>query len=161
MQKKRGLKRHYRNLSNTDFVDNLDFSDSKDSWFDYYHIHIDNTGLGNRSLKSRLQHLDALFLVAKKIENNLESYSKEYQYWIEIHEDDSFDDSIYIHTKNRNGSEFPAKLEFDEQAKITKPELWKYISSKDYIIRKKILLDENENIITTYFLQKDKLGIKF
>ncbi len=70
MKKRRGLKRYYRNLSNLN-LDWMDFSGSEDSWFDLYHIHVDNTGLGNKSWKSRKQHLDALFLMADVLEEKL------------------------------------------------------------------------------------------
>lgn len=160
MKKKRGLKRYYRSLSKIDFIDNLDFSNSEKSWFDYFHIHIDNTGLGNKSWKSRMQHLTALFEVAKKVESKLELYQNEYQYWVEISENDSYEDSIFIHTKNPNESEFPAKIEFDSKAEIKNQELVEYLSSKEYQIKEKILLDENDKTVTRYFLQKKSLGIK-
>jgi len=160
MKKRRGLKKYYRNLSKVDYIDKLDFSNSEKSWFDYYHIHIDNTGLGNKSWKSRKQHLSALFEVAKKIESKLESYQKEYQFWIEISENDSYEDSIYIHTKNSNESKFPAEIKFDSKAEIKNQKLAEYLSNKEYQIRKKILIDYDEQVITKYFLQKQLLGIK-
>lgn len=160
MKRRRGLKRYYQNLGKKDFIEKLDFSESENSWFDLYHIHIDNTGLGNKSWKSRKQHLDALFLVSEKIEGKLKNYSKEFQYWIEIDENDSFEDSIYIHTKNPNKSEFPEKLDFDSLLKSSYQELEKYLNEKDFIINKKKLFDENGKPGITYFLQKEDLGIK-
>ena len=59
MKKKRGLRRYFRNLGSCFFVESLDFSGGNQSWFDLYHIHVDGTGLGSKSWRSRKQHLDA------------------------------------------------------------------------------------------------------
>ena len=160
MKKKRGLKRYYRNLSNLTFIDNLNFSNNDDSWFDFYHIHIDNTGLGNSSWKSRVQHLNALFEVATKIETKLKYYNKDYQYWIQISEIDSYEDSIYIHTKNPNKSKFPEKINFDSNVKIKNEKLDDFIASKGYKIGRKILINYKGEKFINYFLHKKTFGIE-
>ena len=160
MKRRRGLKRYYQNLVKKDFIEKLDFSNSENSWFDFYHEHIDYTGLGNKSWKSRKQHLDALFEISEGIESKLNTYSKKYQYWIEIDENDSTGDSIYIHTKNPNGSKFPEKLEFDNTLKSEFKELENYLREKNFIINKMKLFDENGKPGITYFLQKEDFGIE-
>ncbi|NQX81107.1 MAG: hypothetical protein HRT66_03805 [Flavobacteriaceae bacterium] len=159
MKKKRGLKRYYRNLGDYSFLENLDFSGGNNSWFDFYHFHIDNTGLGNKSWKSRKQHLDALFKVTEKIEGKLRNYSKDFQYWIAISENDSYDDSIYIHTQNPNGSEFPVSIVFDNKKSLN-TNLTAYLAQKGYNIQTKMLLDFNEKEEINFFLTKNDLGLK-
>src|SRR5690606_11019104 len=86
--KRRGLRRYFQNLKNQKLLEFLDFSGSEQSWFDFYHLHIDNVGLGNKSWRARKQHLDALFDLAGKVEAKLQHYPKDYQYWIGIDEKD-------------------------------------------------------------------------
>jgi len=157
--KKRGLKRYYRNLSKNLLINKLDFSGGENSWFDFYHIHIDNTGLGNKSWKSRKQHLNALFATAEKIEENLIIYPNDFQYWIEISENNSFDDSIYIHTLNPNQKNFPTKINFNEAHKPNNKKLFEFISGKDYEIYNNMLHYDNDESELTYFLCKKDFGI--
>lgn len=158
MKKKRGLRKYYKKLSDSSFIEKLDFSGGDNSWFDLYHIHIDNSGLGNKSWKSRKQHLDALFRIAQKIEDRLSNYSKDFQYWIEISENDSYEDSIYIHTANPNGTEFPISIGFDNK-KFQNTKLTEYLSEKDYRIETKILLDFNNKKTVNFVLIKNNLGL--
>jgi hypothetical protein len=159
MKKKRGLKRYYKSLGDYSFIENLDFSGGDNSWFDLYHFHIDNTGLGNKSWKSRKQHLDALFRIAEKIEDKLRNYSTDFQYWIMISENDSDEDSIYIHTKNPNGSDFPASIGFDNM-KSTNIKLTEYLAQTNYNVQTKLLLDYDDNEDVNFVLTKSDLGLK-
>jgi hypothetical protein len=156
--KRRGLRRYFRKLKNQKLPEFLDFSGSEHSWFDYYHLHIDNIGLGNRSWKARKHHLDALFDLAVKVEAKLQHYPKDYQYWIEIDEKDSVEDAIYIHTQNPNGSPFPIKLNFDNEGKVNNPAIFEYLKLKDYQIKKMKLIDAVGKISITYFLYKGEIG---
>lgn len=160
MKKKRGLKRYYKKLSKSRPIDYLDLSGGDNSWFDFYHIHIDNIGLGNKSWKSRKQHLDSLFQVAKELEEKLSSYPKDFQYWIEISENDSREDSIYIHTENPYGTKFPISIEFDEKYKSKNKNLINYLDQQDYNLKAKILFDHNNRQDLFFFLTKNKLGLK-
>jgi hypothetical protein len=102
--------------------------------------------------------LDALFLIAEKIKTKLDDFEKPFQYWIEIYENDSWDDAVYIHTENPNQSTFPASLTFDSDIKITNTNLKDYIQSKNYVIKTKNLLEDGKPIIG-YFLQKKDFGL--
>ncbi|WP_266204153.1 hypothetical protein [Pontibacter kalidii] len=156
--KRRGLRRYFRNLKNQTLPEFIDFSGSEQSWFDFFHLHIDNIGLGNRSWKARKQHLDALFDLAGMVETKLQHYPKDYQYWIEIDEKDSVEDAIYIHTQNPNGSTFPFRLNFDNEAEVRNPVLLEYLKIKEYQIEKKKLIDADGKIGITYFLYKGGIG---
>ncbi len=157
MKKKRGLRRYYRNLDNSFNPENLSFK-GENAWFDLFHFHIDNTGLGNRSWKSRVQHLDALFLIAEKIETKLGDFERPFQYWIEIYENDGWDDGVYIHTENPNHSTFPTSLTFDSDIKKTNTNLIDYLKCKNYVIRTKHFLEDGKLIIG-YFLQMKDFGL--
>lgn len=159
MKKIRGLKRYYRNLGDYSFLENLDFSGGQNSWFDLYHFHIDNTGLGNKSWKSRKQHLDALFSIAEKFEDKLKNYSKDFQYWIIISENDSCEDSIYIHTENPNGSDFTTSFGFDN-IKSSNTTLTDYLARKNYHIQTKLLLNYDLKEDVNFVLTKNDLGLK-
>lgn len=158
--KTRGLRRDFRNLKNQRLPGFLDFSGSEQSWFNFYHLHIDNTGLGNRSWKARKQHLEALFDLAEKVEVALQQYPKEYQYWIEIDEKDSVEDAIYIHTQNPNGSTYPNRLMFDNEIEAGNPVLLKYLKEKDYQMEKMRMNDADGKTGITYFLYKEGIGTK-
>ena len=160
MKKNRGLNRYYKNLGEISFLNEFNFSGDDNSWFDFYHIHIDDTGLGNKSWKSRKQHLDGLFSMAEKVENKLKNYPKDFQYWIMIDEDDSCEDSVYIHTENPNSSLFPTLIEDDVKAEIKNERLFEYISNRGYKILKSEMIDYEDKKSTAYFLYKEHFGLK-
>jgi len=156
--KLRGRKKYYRNLINQEIPEWIDFENS-DNWFDFFHQHIDNKDKGNKSWKSRKQHLDALFALAEKYEIELSKMNRDYQFWININERDSDDDAIYIHTKNPNKSEFPIKVKNYPDLKSKNENLEKYLESKTYRIIRFPVYDENESELINYYLFKDGLGI--
>ncbi|AHM59273.1 hypothetical protein D770_05030 [Flammeovirgaceae bacterium 311] len=158
--RKRGLRRYYRNLNKTDALERIDFSGSPDSWFDLYHLHIDNFGLGNKSWKARKQHLDALFRLADKIEEKLACYPKHFQYWIQIDEMDSSEDAIYVHSENPNSNNFPIKLDIDGQTECKSLTLLDYLKQKNYYMVKIRLSDAKGNESITFFLYKAGLGLE-
>lgn len=157
MKKKRGLRKYYRNLEKS-FDKSILTVTGENAWFDFYHFHIDNTGLGNKSWNSRKQHLDALFLIAEKVESLMREYDKPFQFWIEVYDHESWDDAIYIHSENPNQSNFPTSLVFDKDVDVTNTKLKDYLINKDYIVKTKNLLEEDKPIVG-YFLQKKNLGI--
>lgn len=159
MKKKRGLRRYFRNLGSCFFVESLDFSGGNQSWFDLYHIHVDGTGFGNKSWRSRKQHLDALFRIAGRVEAKLANLPVEFQYWIQVSECDSSEDAVYIHTANPNGTEFPISIGFDS----TKPRttrLVEYLAQQEYQIYTKTLLCDNGKEELFFFLTKNRLGLE-
>ena len=159
MKKKRGLRKYYKKLSDSSVINNLDFSGGDSSWFDLYHIHIGNSGLGNISWRSRKQHLSALFSIAGELEEKLKTYSKNFQYWILISENNSFEDSIYIHTSNPNNSEFPISVGFDNNYEGKNTKLFDFLSQKDYKVNAKLSIEDNVKDEVYYYLTKNELGM--
>lgn len=158
--KVRGLRRYFKNLNKKKLPEHLNFSGSADSWFDLYHLHVDNKGLGNRSWKARKQHLETLFELADEIQIKLNQFPKEFQFWIQVDEENSYGDAIYIHTENPNNSNFPIKLDFDSKAEIKKSQLLDFLKEKDYEIQKMTLSDYDGKESTTFFLFKSEFGLK-
>lgn len=105
MKKFRGKKRYFRNLWRKVYTLNLELNE--ESWFDFWHIHLDFYGVGNKSLKVRREHIKAHLLLYDKLLKELESYQKPYQSWICIHQEDTGSDAVYIHTPNPNDDYFP------------------------------------------------------
>jgi hypothetical protein len=89
----------------------LDFTGGTNSWFDFWHTHIDWNGEGNKSFEIRHKYLLELLSEFEKIKSELKKYPNDFQTWIVIDETDSSEDAIYIHTKNPNEENFPLKME--------------------------------------------------
>lgn len=109
MKKLRGKKRYYRKLlaRATDYNLRL----TEDSWFDMWHTHLDWSGIGNRGMRPRRQHISALIQLHSNLLTKLESFSRPYQIWMTIHENDSGQDAVFIHTPNENRDNFPFKFD--------------------------------------------------
>lgn len=112
MKKQRGLKRYYRKLSTTnDFISRITWLDfnSPDIWFDYWHVHFDNHGYGNKSFKRRKPHLDMMFRHYEIAALEMNKLNKEFQLWIFINDFTSYNDGIFFHTPNPNEQNYPHK----------------------------------------------------
>ncbi|MDX8363355.1 hypothetical protein [Cytobacillus sp. IB215316] len=122
MKKFRGKKRYFRNLKRK--VMNFEINCGNDSWFDFWHIHLDFYGRGNRNLKVRREHIKAHISLYNNLLKKLEQYDKEYQSWVYICEDDTGSDAVYIHTPNPNYDYFPHQIR-DLQWKCEIPKSFK------------------------------------
>lgn len=110
LKKFRGKKRYFRKLWSS--VENFQAHVDDDSWYDYWHRHLDFWGLGNDSLKIRRAHIKAHILLYTRILKQLEQLNKPYQTWVCIHDEDTGADAVYIHTPNPNAADFPANFDF-------------------------------------------------
>lgn len=147
-------------MINQEIPEWIDFKNPENNWFDFFHQHINNQDKENKSWKSRKQHLDALFALADKYEIELSIMNRDYQFWINIDEKDSNDDAIYIHTKNKNKSEFPIKVKNYPDLRSINESLEKYLEGKNYKIIRFPVYDENLRESINYYLYKDLLGIQ-
>lgn len=109
MKKFRGKKRYFRNLWNE--VHSCDLKLDNQSWFDFWHIHLDFFGIGENRLKIRREHIKAHIALYNNILKQLEGFERPYQSWICIHENDPMTDAVYVHTPNPNDDYFPHKNE--------------------------------------------------
>ena len=89
----------------------LDFSGGPNSWFDFWHTHVDWQGHGNGSWEARLPYLNELVRVFDELKSELKQYPQKYQLWILINEQDSGEDAVYIHSPNPNEENFPLVVE--------------------------------------------------
>ena len=107
MKKIRGKRRYFRNLQKKQqpSAHPLDFS--SDSWFDFWHVHLDFDGFGNGHLKMRKAHVQALFHLMDELNAALQTWGQPYQLWIELSRLDAGLDAVFIHTNNPNDDNFP------------------------------------------------------
>lgn len=110
---------------------------------DNWHLHFDWKGYGNNSFKRRKPHLDKLFRHFELLIDKTKSLEKDFQLYAIILDHESYDDALFLHTKNPNADNFPWKCEHELSNKnnLTNPELKKYI---DNLIGYKILFGEAE-----------------
>ncbi|ANT57253.1 MULTISPECIES: hypothetical protein [Bacillus] len=109
MKKFRGKKRYFRNV--WEEVNTCDLILDHDSWFYFWHTHLDFSGVGENSLKIRREHIKAHIALYNRLLKQLEAFKKPYQTWICIHEHDPGLDAVYVHTPNPNDNYFPHKME--------------------------------------------------
>ncbi|SUI86759.1 Uncharacterised protein [Shewanella putrefaciens] len=81
-----------------------------DSWFDLWHMHPDWDGKGNARPENRHKSIELTYKYLKKAEALTEYRGKELQCFA-ILTIDTMDNSVYIHSQNPNGSEFPFKYD--------------------------------------------------
>lgn len=105
MKKFRGKRKYFQRLWSRVDAFTIDVDD--ESWFDFWHIHLDFFGLGNRSAKVRREHIKAHLTLYENVLNQLKDFSGPYQSWICIHDEDSGADAVYIHTANPSHDDFP------------------------------------------------------
>jgi hypothetical protein len=114
MKRQRGLKRYYRNLAlQNDFEKptwKVNFKDT-DAWFDNWHWHFDWKGFGNDSFKRRKPHLDKLFRHFDFLVKTLKTTNSDFQLYTVLLDFHSSSDALFLHTPNRNNSQFPFKIE--------------------------------------------------
>ncbi|OMF27629.1 hypothetical protein BK133_19460 [Paenibacillus sp. FSL H8-0548] len=110
MKKFRGKRRHFKKLWS--LIEGYELNVEDDSWYDFWHRHLDFYGLGNNSLKVRREHIKAHIHLYSKFLQQLKDFSKPYQTWVCIHEEDSGADAVYVHTPNSNDENFPVKFDF-------------------------------------------------
>lgn len=92
-------------------VHSCDLKLDNQSWFDFWHIHLDFFGIGENRLKIRREHIKAHIALYNNILKQLEGFERPYQSWICIHENDPMTDAVYVHTPNPNDDYFPHKNE--------------------------------------------------
>ncbi|NHM08366.1 hypothetical protein G4D82_14145 [Flavobacterium sp. CYK-4] len=134
-------------------IGNLDFSGEEKSYFDFWHLHYDFDGNGNKSFEKRKEYLNEAFRIYNQLQNKLQKYPNEFQLWIGIDEVESGDDGIYIHTKNPNSDYFPHLVE-NEKIEIVDMPLYSYLENSGF----EIINSKNDN--TNYFyLYKNDTGV--
>ncbi|WP_028776712.1 hypothetical protein [Shimazuella kribbensis] len=105
MKKFRGKKRYFRNIRR--YVSDFKLKIDEDSWFDFWHIHLDFQGRGNHRLHIHKEYIKAHIALYDDLVYRLEKLKKPYQSWICIHLEDAGADAVYIHTPNPNNNYFP------------------------------------------------------
>jgi hypothetical protein len=107
----------------------LDFSGGSQSWFDFWHTHVDWDGKGNTNWKTREKYLIKLLAIFQDLKIKLNDFPNDFQLWILLDEKDSEEDSVYIHSKNPNADNFPLKVKADKINSIKDKELKEFVDS--------------------------------
>jgi len=81
-----------------------------EGWFDYWHCHIDWEGKGDKRPENRESAIVLGYEVLKMAEEFKSKISGPVQSWWFIHEQ-SYDDAVYLHSPNENGSPYPFDFE--------------------------------------------------
>lgn len=111
---------------------NLDFSGGPKSWFDLWHTHVDRDAKGNKDWKTRQMYLEQILETFEHLKQKLRTYPHDFQLWLMIDENDSGQDSVYIHTKNPNADNFPIKVTADNKNEIKDKNLKQFVDSMDF-----------------------------
>ncbi len=85
-----------------EYFESRDFS----SWFDYAHCHIDWKGKGDSRPENRITCLELGYKIFQLALNKCHSSNIDIQCWWSVHEE-SYDDAIYLHSENDNGTPYP------------------------------------------------------
>ena len=109
MKKFRGKKRYFKNMWKMVYSDQLELD--IESWFDFYHIHLDWYGVGNENIKIRREHIKAYLALYEKVLNQLTGFEEPYQSWISLDGKDSGQDALFVHTPNPNDYNFPLRID--------------------------------------------------
>jgi hypothetical protein len=134
-------------------MDDLDFTGGEDSWFDMWHTHVDWEGEGNKDWETRKEYVDRLVSLYNELKDRLTGYPKQYQLWIWVLENDSSQDSVYIHTPNPNSDNFPITLS-KRQGLITKDKRLKnYLDKLGFDIIEDVFENEKQ-----YYLYNKTTG---
>ncbi|WP_026673716.1 hypothetical protein [Alkalihalobacterium bogoriense] len=153
MKKFRGKKRYFRNLWQE--VNTCDLKIDNESWFDFWHVHLDLFGVGENSVKIRREHIKAHVTLYNKLLKELKGFEKLYQTWICIHEQDPMFDAVYVHTPNPNDGYSPHKVEELEWGCELPNSLKDLIDLHHFDVA--YCKSENEEV---YFIQSKQQGIK-
>lgn len=121
-------------MTNKKYIETLDFSGGKNSWFDLWHVHSVENGKIHKSWNSRKYYLKKLINTYKLLKNKLKKYPKDFQLFIFIDETNIFEDSVYIHTHNPNENNFPLKLNYKSNKNLKNKEFRNYINKLDFDI---------------------------
>jgi hypothetical protein len=131
MKKQRGLKRYYQDLERQNEFDKISWLNLQDTstWFKNWHLHFDWRGYGDNSFKRRKPHLDKLFRHFQFLSKETKSLKSEFQLYAVILDFQSSSDALFMHTPNRNYSQFPFKVEdLSKSTTLTNKALNAYIN---------------------------------
>lgn len=131
-------------------IDKLDFSGGQGSYFDFWHLHVDFDGDGNKDWRTRKKFIDEHLNAFEYLKTKLASYPHPFQLWIGIDEDDSSQDGVYVHSPNPNSDYFPHLVPDDESVTPQSTEL------QEYIGRTGLTVIKSKNMETNYYFLFDK-----
>jgi len=141
---------------NDEVIDDLNFSCDTKSWFDLWHLHVDDNGKGNTDWSLREKSLEELVRLFHKLNEKLKEYPNQFQLWIEVYDNDCEDDAIYIHTKNPNSENFPTKFPTEFPPDLENERLKGFLAQQGLSLFGQKMMEGN-----VYFLYDKHVGLQF
>lgn len=138
-----------------DSFNGLNFSGDSSSWFDLWHTHSDWQGEAQNNLEKRIASIKKLITLYEQFRQKLKTYPRPFQLWIEIWEDDSSEDAVYIHTANPNNDNFPIRLEPEETPNFKDSALKDFIEKLPFTVAGRKGFEEN-----VFYLYKTGVGME-
>ena len=80
-------------------------------WYDLWHIHLDMSGQGKKSITKHKKFILLFLELLNKIEKQAKTLNSPWQSFIVIEPNDSSQDAVYFHTPNPNSNNFPYEFE--------------------------------------------------
>ena len=130
-------------MTHKKIIDKLDFTGGNGSYFDFWHLHVDFNGKGNKNWETRKKFIDKQLKLFDYLKTKLKSYPNQFQLWIGIDEEDSSQDGLYIHTPNPNSDYFPHIVDCCDNKEIKVKELKEYIEETNLTVIKSVNFDTN------------------
>ncbi len=160
-RKIRGLRRYFAQIIKE--AEDFSIDPKLDDWWDFWHYHSDWPGVGNISVRSRVEHLRALLTVMGKIHSVKDQFATQFQSWIILNCQDSSQDAVFLHTPNANGSIFPALYpEIEWGVKVLDPVLSKLAPDTLFQVGRASGTDTTEDPPvhwSSFFIYRPDLGV--
>lgn len=132
----------------------LNFSGDESSWFDLWHAHTECENVEGFSWNKRAICVQEFIELYRYFQTQLVNYPKPFQLWIEIWENDSAEDAVYIHTRNPNSNNFPVKVGAGVEPEISDTDLIAWFKKQHFEIIIRKMLDDN-----VIYLYSNEVGI--
>jgi hypothetical protein len=142
---KRRMERYWREMDRSAHrsLASLDF----ESWFDFWHTHLDWRGRGSRCRENREAEIHLGYKVFEAAHTLSMGATKQIQVWLTVCHN-SLDDAVYLHSENPNGTAFPYEFDGVEWDSVEQPVLNEIIDKAVYKIGK-IQYDSGDVFIVT------------
>ncbi|MEG2656921.1 MAG: hypothetical protein RSA29_14595 [Clostridium sp.] len=152
-KKTRYLKKHYRGVKSE--LRDFDIDLSEESWYSFWHLHLDFDGVTDLSQKHRKIHIQYYLKMLEKIDKLSTTSQRDFQTWIHLNGNEGHNDALYFHTKNPH-NDFPIIFDNIEWNIKTSTLLEGLIDLSIFNLGR----IKNEEDIYSYIIQKNDLGLK-
>lgn len=139
---------------NDQIIDSLNFSGDKQSWFDLWHLHVEVHPEVETEWAVREESTRELVRLYRRLQERMISYPREYQIWIEVYDEYVGDDAIFIHTRNPNSDNFPARVQKEFPPEFENLKLKELMFQSGLTVAGQRIMNGN-----VYFLYDPEVGV--